>query len=84
MKEEAEKFPELADRLMEISGVFHKEHETAWEMLKFHGGLQMGEYQARELAKKENRVKIAELVLKCEELDRCAADCIRRLLSDMG
>lgn len=83
MKEEAEKLPELADKLMEISGLFKREHETAWIMPNYHGGLQMGEYQAKELAKKENRVKIAELVLKCEELDRRAAGCIRQLLANM-
>lgn len=84
MKEEAEKLPELADKLMEISGIFKKEHEIAWDMPNFHGGLQMGEYQAKELAKKENRVKIAELIQKCEEWDRRAADCIRRLLASMA
>jgi len=84
MKEESEKFPEFADMLMKISGIFNREHETACEMLKFHGGLQMGEHQARELARKENRAKIAELVLKCEELDRRAADCIRWLLAEIG
>lgn len=83
MKEEAERFPEFECKLMEISGIFKKEHETAFEMLPFHGGLQMGENQARELAKKENRIKIAELIRKAENLDRHAADCMHALLSVM-
>jgi AraC-like DNA-binding protein len=83
MKQEAEKFPEYSTKLMEISGIFRKEHEVVWEMVSYHGGLQMGEYQAKELAKKENRFKIAELIRKAEELDRQAAGCIRQLVSEM-
>lgn len=83
MKQEAEKFPEYSARLMEISGLFKREHETAFEMPRYHGGLQMGEYQAKELAKKENRIKIIELIDRALELDRRAAECIRRLLSEM-
>lgn len=50
----------------------------------FHGGLQMGEYQAKELAKKENRVQIVERILKAEELDRRAAAYIHKLLDDLA
>lgn len=84
MREEAEKFPELKTQLMEISGIFKKEHEIAFEMVPFHGGLQMGEYQAKELAKKENRVQIVERIRKAEELDRRAAAYIHKLLDDLA
>lgn len=84
MKEEADKFPEFADMLKEIGGIFRKEHETAWEMLEFQGGLEMGEYQAKMFAKKENRLRITELVKKCEQLDRRAAEGIRQLLASMA
>ncbi|NLO40612.1 MAG: helix-turn-helix domain-containing protein [Ruminiclostridium sp.] len=83
MKEEADKFPLYSAKLMEISGIFKREHETAFEMVQYHGGLQMGEYQAKELAKKENRIKIIELIRKTEALDRRAAGCIRQLVSEM-
>jgi hypothetical protein len=84
LKEEAGRFPDMADELMVISGIFKKEHETMFEMLPFHGGLQMGEHQAMELAKRENRIKIAELIRKAEALDRRAGQLIHQFLDRMS
>lgn len=81
MKEEAEKFPELRFKLLEISDIFKREHETAWEMVKFHEGLQMGEYQAKALAETKNRKEIVKLINQAEALDREAAEQIKSVLN---
>ena len=78
--EEAKRFPELVNQLMEISGLCRCIHEKAWEMIPFTGGMGMGEAQAQSLAIRENRFAVADRVKACREMDRKLA----RLLEELG
>lgn len=66
----AREVPEHAGRLMTVSHLCQRIHEEAWGMAECHGGLGMGEEQARSLAVRENRLAIAARVRRCRDLDR--------------
>jgi len=80
LADEAEKFPDLKCELLDIASTFKKEHETAWDMNSYTGGMGMGENNARELAVRKNRERIADLIDRCKALDAQAIDKILALL----
>ncbi len=81
--EEAKRFPELTNQLMEISGLCRRIHEKAWEMIPLTGGMGMGEAQAQSLAIRVNRLAVADCVKVCRELDRKLARLLEELDSTM-
>ena len=80
LEQEAQKFPEIKCRLLEIASLLKKEHETAWKMTSFHGGMGMGEKNALELAKPENRHNIAKLIDTCKDIDASVLQKITELI----
>ncbi len=83
LAEEAEKIAEYRCELLEISELFRKEHETAWQMPQYHAGMGMGEEQAIAMGERKNREAIAALIRQCKEIEAQALEKIKQLLEKM-
>jgi hypothetical protein len=84
LEHEAGLFPEAADELKAASQYFLQEKELIGQMCNPLEGFGMSEKIARNLARPETRKVIAEIVLKCCELDKQAAEHLRRAVSILG
>ena len=76
LEETARQFPGQSAPCLEAAALFRRESELAQSMSALTGGFQMGEQQARNLAKPEVRQGIASLIAESAGLDRRAADIV--------
>jgi len=72
----------LADLAREAEAAFRGEFELTKEMWSLPGFCEDGEKKLLAFARRETRLALAERARKAKDLDRAAADAIRRLLDE--
>lgn len=83
LEQEAGMFPEISDDLKSAALVYKQEHQLAMKMGRLIEGFAMSEKCARALAAPDIRKKIVILVRQCAELEKKAAEHIRRAVNSI-